>query len=154
MRVLLLVDGFHTGELLNTLARLVSLQEAQLLLVYVEGPGPRTGLDLVRRRPGGDRLPPHRARELGEVELERGASALAEAQNLARPMVGSVETMRVRGEPGRAVCEFAALERIDLIAIRAGGRDQPLLGPRSLGPIARFVSDHSPCPVLLLRADR
>jgi hypothetical protein len=30
-------------------------------------------------------------------------------------------------------------------------RDQPPVGPKSLGPTARFVSDHSPCPVLLLR---
>jgi hypothetical protein len=43
---------------------------------------------------------------------------------------------------------------IDLIAIRAGGRDQPPVGPKSLGPTARFISDHGPCPVLLLREGR
>ncbi|MHB8613474.1 MAG: universal stress protein [Candidatus Dormibacteraceae bacterium] len=151
MKVLLLVDGFHTGELLNTLARMLRLAEAHLLLMYVEGPDPRSGLELVRHRPGGDRLPAHRARELGEAELERSANVLSEAEDLARPMVSAVETRQVRGEPGRAVCDIAALERADLIAISAGRRSQPLGGHGSLGPLARFVVDHSPCPVVLLR---
>lgn len=151
MRVLALVDGFHTPELLDTLARLLRLDEVQLLLVYVQGPGPRAGLDLVRRRPGGHRLPPHRERELTEAELEGSAEALTEAAKLAHLLAGGVETMHLRGEPGRVVCEVAERERVDLIAIRAGGRDQPPVGPKSLGPTARFVADHAPCPVLLLR---
>jgi len=151
MRVLVLVDGFQTAEQLNTLARLLRLNEAHLLLIYVEGPGPRSGLELIRHRPGGDRLHSHRARELGEAELERSANVLTEAADLARPLVDSVETRQVRGEPGRTVCDIAALERVDLIAISAGRGNEPLVGPGSLGPLARFVVDHSPCPVVLLR---
>lgn len=151
MRVLALVDGFHTAELFDTLARLLRLDEVQLLLVYVQGPGPRAGLDLVRHRPGGRRLPPHRERELIEAEFEGSSDALTEAARLAHLLAGGVETMHLRGEPGRVVCEVAERQGVDLIAIRAGGRDQPRAGPKSLGPTARFVADHGPCPVLLLR---
>ncbi|MHB8587498.1 MAG: universal stress protein [Candidatus Dormibacteraceae bacterium] len=151
MRVLVLVDGFHTGELGESLARLLRLDEADLLLVYVQGPDPRAGLDLVRHRPGGHRLSPHRERELDQAEFESSADAIAEAEKLARPLAATVETMEVRGEPGRAICDIAARKRVDLIAIRAGGGDQPAVGPKSLGPVARFVTDHSPCPVLLMR---
>jgi len=154
MRVLALVDGFHTGELLDSLARLLSLHEAELLLVYVQGPGPRAGLDLVRHRPGGHGLPPHREHELAAAEHAGSADALAEAEKLASPLAGSTKTIQLRGEPGRAVCEIAARDGVDLVAIMAGDRGQARLGPGSLGPVARFVADHSPCPVLLLRAGR
>jgi len=151
MRVLVLVDGLHTESLIDGLARIVRIDQAELLLVYVQGPGPRAGLDLVRHRPGGHRLPPHRERELVEAELLGSAGALAEAELRARALVATVRSMQLAGEPGRAVCDVAARERVDVIVIRAGGRDQPPVGPKSLGPTARFVTDHSPCPVLLLR---
>lgn len=151
MRVLALIDGLHTEALIDSLASIVRIDQAELLLVYVRGPGPRAGLDLVRRRPGGHRLPPHREHELAEAELSGSASALAEAELRARPLVAAVRSMQLTGEPGHAVCELAARERVDVIVMRAGGRDQPPAGPRSLGPTARFVADHSPCPVLLLR---
>src|SRR5207245_9772071 len=98
--------------------------------------------------------PPHRERELVEAELVGGASALTEAEVRARALVATVKSLHVAGEPGRAVCYVAAGELVDLIVMRAGGRDQPPVGPRSLGPTARFVTDHSPCPVLLLRGRR
>ena len=82
------------------------------------------------------------------------AAALAEAEAAARSLAAAVETAQVSGEPGPAVCELARSAGVDLIAIRAGGRDQPRVGPKSLGPTARFVSDHSPCHVLLLRGGR
>jgi nucleotide-binding universal stress UspA family protein len=154
MRVLVLVNGFHTDELLDSLRRMLRLDQTELLLVYVRGPDPRAGLDLVRHGPGGHRLPPHRERELLEAERFGSASALEDAELLARALVGTVRTVQLDGEPGRAVCDLAVRELVDLIVIRAGGRNQPPIGPKSLGPAARFVTDHSPCPVLLLRGGR
>ncbi len=151
MRVLVLVDGQHAREILAALAHLISLRETELVLVHVQGPIPRDGLDLLQDRPGGRRLPPQRERELVEAEAEGSTNALAEADQLARSLGAAVETAQVRGEPGRAVCELARSARVDLVAVRAGGPDQPPVGPKSLGPTARFISDHSPCPVLLLR---
>jgi nucleotide-binding universal stress UspA family protein len=151
MRVLILVDGFHTKQLMTSLTRLVNLDHFELLLVYVQGPAPRAGLDLVRRRPGRHGLPPLRERELAQAELEESANALAEAEKLAHPLSRNVESIQVTGEPGHAVCDIASRQGAELIVMRAGGRDQPRIGPGSLGPTARFVADHSPCPVLLLR---
>lgn len=154
MRVLVLVDGLHTHELLESLARLLNLQDAEMLLVHVQGPGARAGLDMLQHQPGGHRRPPPRERDLVEAEEMGSTAALAEAEAAARLLAAAVETAQVRGEPGPAVCELARSAGVDLIAIRAGGRDQPSVGPKSLGPTARFVSDHSPCPVLLLREGR
>lgn len=151
VRVLLVIDGLHTQELLGSLARTSPLTEAELWLVYVRGPGARAGLEMVRRRPGGGPLPPGRERGLDEAESARAAESLGEAEVLARPLAAAVRTMQLDGEPGRVVCDLARAEGIDLVAIRVGGKDQPPLGPRSLGPAARYIADHSPCPVLLIR---
>jgi len=149
--MLVLVNGLHNQELFASLSRLVRLKEAEVLLAFVRGPGARSGLELPRPRPGGHHLPPHRERELIEAEIAGGAEALSEAEELARSAGASVETMQLTGEPGRAICEVAARRKVDLVVVRAGGRDRPPLGPASLGPTARFVTDHSPVPVLLLR---
>lgn len=151
MRVLLLIDGLHTKELLESLSRLVHLEGAEVVLAYVRGPGPRAGLDLVRRRPGGHRLPSHRERELLDAETTRGSVAIAEAESLARLHTSLVETIQLSGEPGRAICELAARRAADLVVVRAGGRDRPPIGPGSLGPTARFITDHCGGAVLLLR---
>jgi hypothetical protein len=41
---------------------------------------------------------------------------------------------------------------MDLLVLARDG-DHSRLGPRSLGPAARFVVDHAPCRVLLVWAD-
>ena len=46
----------------------------------------------------------------------------------------------------------AAAEGMDLLVLARDG-DHSRLGPRSLGPAARFAVDHAPCRVLLMWAD-
>ena len=151
MRILVLVDGLHTKEVLETLAALVRLDDAGLLLAYVRSASSRAGLEMVSRRPGHGRLPPHRHAQVVEAEEASGAEALAEAADLVRGQAGSVEGLQVDGDAGRAICELAARRDVDLVVVRAGGRDRPALGPASLGPTARFIADHCTSPVLLLR---
>ena len=154
VRILVLVNGLHNQELLASLSRLVRLKEAEVLLAFVSSPRARSGLELIRRRPGAHHLPPHRERELTEAEIAGAADALSEAEDLARSAGASVETMQLAGEPGRAICGVAVRRNVDLVVVSAGGRDRPPLGPASLGPTARFVTDHSPVAVLLVREPR
>lgn len=81
-------------------------------------------------------------RRLAEQSADQLLSATAErAAN--RP----VRFTRRRGRPEREV--VAAAAGADLLVLARDGDDrQP--GPRSLGPQARFVVDHAPCPVLLV----
>jgi nucleotide-binding universal stress UspA family protein len=55
-----------------------------------------------------------------------------------------------RGRPEREV--VAAAEGMDILVLARDG-DHAQLGPRSLGPAARFVVDHAPCRVLLIWPD-
>ena len=151
MRILVLVDGLHTEEVLDGLARTVTLADADLLLAYVRPVGARRGLDTMSRRPGRRPMPPHRVAEVTAAEEAAGDEALTEAAAMARRHASSIETISLEGEPGREICRLAELRRADLVVVRAGGRDRPPLGPGSLGPTARFVADHCMSAVLLLR---
>ncbi len=152
MKVLVLVDGLHSHEVLDTLGRIIRLETADVILVYVRGHAARAGLDMIVRRPGAGALPPDRERELTHAEHSASAGAIAEAEAAARDRACSVEGIEVTGDPGRSICELAVQRNADLIAVRAGGRDRPPMGPHSLGPTARYITDHSTVPVLLLRA--
>jgi nucleotide-binding universal stress UspA family protein len=143
MKILVLIDGLHTREMLAALERLVELRRAHLILAYVRGTGPRASLEMLRRRPGRHSSPPHLDRRLHEAEVTVGDDALAEAEAIARATTAGVETVQVAGDPGRAVCDLARTRGVDLIVVRSGPR---------LGPAARFVADHAPGPVLLLRS--
>jgi nucleotide-binding universal stress UspA family protein len=67
----------------------------------------------------------------------------AAAERLGRPCTRRERHGRVERE-----VVLAAGEADLLIVARDGDRTR--LGPHSLGPAARFVVDHAPCPVLLV----
>lgn len=151
MKALVLIDGLHTGEVLDALSGVVPLDRADLMLAYVRRAdhGP---LELARRRPAARPIPPHRERDLRQAEEAAGADAVAEAKELAGGHARSVETFELTGDPGPAVCELAAARGADVVVVRTGGRDRPPFGPAVLGPTARFIAGHCVRPVLLLRA--
>ncbi|MET8948929.1 universal stress protein [Streptomyces sp. NPDC004542] len=118
---------------------------SEVVLLHVSGPdvpgvahGAFAGL-LGRGRP--ERDPGTRLEDLGGSTAAELLGAAAE--RLGRPCVRLERTGRVEREVV-AACEGAAL----LVLARDG--DRARLGPHSLGPAARFVVDHAPCPVLLV----
>ncbi len=151
MRIIVLVDWQHSTALLEALAKLLRLEDAEVLLAYVSGSGPRAGLDLVRQRPGARPMPPDRERDLREAEASAGAEAIARAHAAARAYTTAIESIQLGGEAGPAICDLADRREADLVVVRVGGPDRPPLGPKSLGPAARFIADHCTRPVLLLR---
>jgi nucleotide-binding universal stress UspA family protein len=52
------------------------------------------------------------------------------------------------GNPERELVRLALQEQADVLAI---GQHRRELGPHALGRCSRFVVDHAPCPVLLVR---
>jgi nucleotide-binding universal stress UspA family protein len=125
--------------------------DAEVTLLYVTpadvesvAEGARHGL-LGRPRPrhhGPPAPPPLRAIS------DEAADALLAA---ARSRLGrEASAARRRGRVEREVVAMA--EGMDLLVLARDG-DRTRLGPRSLGPVARFVVDHAPCRVLLVWAD-
>jgi nucleotide-binding universal stress UspA family protein len=124
-------------------ARTLAPPDAEFTLLHVTGtevPGAAHGAfaGLLGR---GGRDPGDRLEELAlaaEEELLRAAG-----ERLGRPAT----MLRRRGRVEREVVRAA--EEADLLICARDG-DRHRLGPRSLGPAARFVVDHAPCPVLLV----
>jgi len=58
------------------------------------------------------------------------------------------------GEPGRELCAIAQAVGAALIVLFASRRRRGESGPHSVGHTARFVVDHAPCPVLVVRGGR
>jgi len=98
----------------------------------------RGGARLLGRHPPPPPGPPLRAIADEEAQaLLQGALA-----RLARP----AQTLARRGKIETEVLEACA--GVDLLILARDGERR--LGPRSLGPRTRFVTDHAPCAVLVV----
>jgi nucleotide-binding universal stress UspA family protein len=118
---------------------------AEITLLHVAGTeaehvaGGARGALLGRRPP-----PPPPLRAISE---EAAAALLTDAAaRLGRPALQVARRGRIEREV------VAAAEDADLLVLARDG-DHARLGPRSLGPAARFVVDHAPCQVLLVWPD-
>jgi nucleotide-binding universal stress UspA family protein len=95
---------------------------------------------------------PHPAPD-GDGQPLRAISALAAEELLAEARARLGRPARRETRRGRLEREVvAAAEGMDVLVLARDG-DHAHLGPRSLGPAARFVVDHAPCRVLLIWPD-
>jgi nucleotide-binding universal stress UspA family protein len=155
VRVLLCADGAALDQLLDRALAYVA-QPAEWLAVHVVDTRGRVELGLLRAGiPGAGPLGPHQRAEIEAASSERGQMVLGgvEAAIRARGLASGGIFQRL-GEPRREICALAQAERVDLIVLLAKRRPGPAGGPPSVGHTARFVLDHAPCPVLLLRGTR
>ena len=124
------------------------------MLLHVVDTGPRHDLKHLiqglRHGPAPDRV---REGKLMAAEESTGKSSLAETEAAAEAVGFTTRTSLVRGRPEEAILKVAADEQVTLICIsaREGAEGHPHIGPASVGHTARFVLDHAPCDVLLLR---
>jgi nucleotide-binding universal stress UspA family protein len=121
--------------------------DADVTLLHVASTEAETVARAARRGLLGRHQPPHAAPALREISEQAAHDLLAEAQTrLGRPT-------RLEARRGRVEHEVvAAAELMDILVLARDG-DRERLGPRSLGPTARFVVDHAPCCVLLIWPD-
>ena len=84
-------------------------------------------------------------------EAERASAQ--EILNEGRGYFASADTFEREGRPELEIVNLAAEWRADLLVVcsRAAYQGRQEIGPKSVGHVARFVLDHAPCPVLLLR---
>jgi len=155
MRVLCAVGQRGGPKVVQRLAEILTAG-TELLLLHVVDTGPRHDLKhligQLRHGPAGG--PGHES-ELHAAEESVGKTSLAETQEAAEAAGFSARTSLVWGKPEKVILQLAESERVSLICIsaREGAEGHPHIGPASVGHTARFVLDHAPCDVLLLRGD-
>ncbi len=124
----------------------------QLYLLHVIDTGPRRELEEFLRRPGMRGRPDYN-QKLDSAE-DAASRAIAEDAARAASEAGfSAQVEILKGHPEQLIVQFASQVGAEIIVIRAneGAEGHPRIGPASVGHIARFVLDHAPCDVLLLR---
>ena len=150
MRVLCCLDGTNVEQVSKALRELWATQAPTFGILYVTDTGPRHDIGHIRER--FLRSPnPHGPREHEMQQAEHAAAQ--DVLNEALHRLPNAETLQRQGRPEREIVNVAAEWRADLLILcpRAEYGGKPTIGPKSVGHVARFVLDHAPCPVLLLR---
>jgi nucleotide-binding universal stress UspA family protein len=151
MRVLCCLDGTSVEAVSKATEMLLSPQSLAFGMIHVIDTGPRKDIEHTRAR----FLRPPRPPGPREHEMQQAEQAAAEdILNEARRYLPDAETFQRQGRPEREIVNVAAEWQADLVIIcsRAEYDGKPGIGPKSVGHVARFVLDHAPCPVLLVRA--
>ncbi len=122
--------------------------DADVTLLHVASTEAETLASAARHGLLGRHPPPHAAPEpLRAISDQAVQQLLAEAHTrLGRPATLQARRGRVEHEV------VAAASSMDILVLARDG-DRARLGPRSLGPTARFVVDHAPCRILLIWPD-
>ncbi|MBV8588155.1 MAG: universal stress protein [Verrucomicrobia bacterium] len=155
MRVLCCLDGTNVREVSKATEMLSTAQSTTLALLFITDTGPRHEIEHMRERfhrhPG---PPPPREEEMRQAEKVSAEDILDEGRRDIPSRFGEPETLHKIGRPEREIVNTAAEWQADVVIIcprpEYGGKHA--IGPKSVGHVARFVLDHSPCPVLLVRA--
>jgi nucleotide-binding universal stress UspA family protein len=158
-RLLVALAGAEDSALPEQVARVVGPggPAVEVTLLHVEETGPRelaTYHQAVRR--GYWPLPRKDAIEhrLANADDEAAAALLTVwHERFAAAMPGiEIAHLVARGRPEQEIVTAAGRLHADAIILCARPRTGPTEpGPRSVGHVARFVIDHSPTPVLLIR---
>ncbi len=150
MRVLCCLDGTNIEQLSNAVSTMLCADGLTIGLIYVIDSEPHGELERQRERfLRHPQLPPQRRDQIRQAE-ENAAQEILQEGGRHFP---NAELLRREGRPEREIVQSAAEWGTDLIVIcsRSLRSPGPPLGPKSVGHVARFVLDHAPCPVLLVR---
>jgi len=150
MRVLCCLDGSNIEHISRALSTLVPVEDRTVGLLYVTDTGPHHEME--RKREGLLR-PRHPSGPLQEKIHQAEVGAAQDILQEGLRYIPQAKTHSSEGRPEHVIVQYAAEWHADLIVIcpRSPASEGPSLGPKSIGHVARFVVDHAPCPVLLLR---
>lgn len=150
MRVLCCLDGSNIEQITKAVTTMLKADGLTIGLIYVIDEGPHGEMERQRERffrsPG---LKPGRKEQMQQAEDVATQDILDEG---SRYLPGATPFKR-NGRPEREIVACAAEWSADLVVIcpRSPQSGSPAIGPKSVGHVARFVVDHAPCPVLLVR---
>lgn len=150
MKVLCCLDGTNIEQISSAVKNMLPVNQLTLGLIYVIDSGPHGELERQRERflrPSA--FNPRRSEQMHNAEVGTAQDILEEGTKY----LPGAERIQRTGRPEREIVTVAQEWHTDLVLIcpRSPQSDGPALGPKSVGHVARFVLDHAPCPVLLVR---
>jgi nucleotide-binding universal stress UspA family protein len=151
MRVLCCLDGTNIEQIRTAVSTMLRSSDLTIALVYVIDAGPHGAME--RQRERFFRPPTLKPQQIEQMQQAENAAAQDILDEGTRYFAGAIPFTR-EGNPEREIVTFAAEWTADLMIIcsHAANSNRPPVGPKSVGHTARFVVDHAPCPVLLVRS--
>lgn len=150
MNVLCCLDGTNIEQISSAVKQMLPTDQLTLGLIYVIDSGPHGELERQRERfLRGPALDPRRHEQMRRAETGTAHDILEEGTKY----LPGAERIQKTGRPEREIITFAQAWHADLVVVcpRSPQNNGPAIGPKSVGHVARFVLDHAPCPVLLVR---
>jgi nucleotide-binding universal stress UspA family protein len=150
MRVLCCLDGTNAGQVGKATEIFSETHPPTFGALYVIDTGPRKEIEHTRERFfRSTGRPLSREDEMQHAELASAEDILQEGLRY----LPNAEVLQRQGRPEREIVNVAAEWQADMLIICPRGEygGKPMIGPKSVGHVARFVLDHAPCPVLLVR---
>ncbi len=143
-------DGRETASYFETLRIVAPVSGAEIILVHVTDTAATDAWEKNATHHWLGRHQGPRQTERFSQAAERTAREILDGALAATEEWPAAARRAVaqRGNPEREIVHLAMSEDADMLAI---GQHRIALGPHALGHCARFVVDHAPCPVLLVR---
>ena len=150
MKVILACDGRDLPAFLDVAGRTVAMEGAEVVLAHViDESFPEAWRQVASHHWPGRHADTREAPRVQEAARRSAKEVLDEALALTSQWPAAIRRpVELEGNPERELVRLALEERADLIVV---GQHRLELGPHALGRCARFVIDHAPCPVLLVR---
>lgn len=148
LRCLIAINGHERDDAFTSLR--IVLSHSQIALVHVIDD--RAAYEVRQSRQGyllHRGLRPDRQEAMARADETAAAAAFARTKSLlGTPTDDDVGTVLLHGNPEREVVREARERAADLVVVFGRGGDP---GPKSIGKVARFIIDHVPCTILLVR---
>lgn len=150
MRVLCCLDGTNIEQISKAVGAMLQPDARTIGLLYVIDSSPHGEMERQRERFLRPPHPPMARREQMRQAEEASAQDILEEGTRYLP---GAEQLQREGRPEREIVQCTTDWSADLIVIcpHSPKNPRPPLGPKSVGHVARFVLDHAPCAVLLVR---
>ncbi len=150
MKVAVALDARWEMTQLARVPQIVTVREAEVLAVHVLDPGGREEWEHAARRHLLRSGPPRKGQErMHAVDHSEGERLLARA---ATAMAGwgaaRVQTRLLEGRPKHEIHTLLENDKVDVLVVFVHGQDA---GPTSIGTEARFLIDHAPCAVVVVK---
>ncbi len=159
LAVLICLSGLDTEEFIRRAAPHVPV-DRPLVLLYVIDTRPVQELGYIARRLHSTPRAMHgREALISAADEPVAAAVLEEAQAVCRELghggSAPITPLTRRGRPEQEILAAARQPDLGIGLLVIGSSYKrgpgPIMGPASLGHVAHFIVDHSPCDVLLLR---
>jgi nucleotide-binding universal stress UspA family protein len=156
--ILICLSGLETEEFIGRASPHLP-HDRRIVLLYVIDTRPAEEMGYIARRlHGGPGITHHQQDIMSTADTQTAEAVLGEGE--ARCVALGFDSRLIsketrKGRPEHEIIEIAKRPDLDIgllvigSAYKRGGH--PAIGPASVGHVARFVVDHSPCDVLMLR---